>query len=113
MKQFILAGIIAISLSACGGAGDRTYDKPTVTDSVNNNRSGTTQQQTNDSTPTSVNNAYNTDSTKAGSSATGATGSGTSGQGSEGGSVKGGIGSGTSGNQANTKDKSNEKGNRH
>jgi hypothetical protein len=70
MKKMIIAATMALSLAACNGAGDRTHDMPTITDSVSNQTPNAPLQQSGDTTPTTNDNAYNTDS----NAATGANG---------------------------------------
>jgi hypothetical protein len=66
MKRLFSIGVIAMSLWACNGAGDRTHDMPTVTDSnaAQSSSSGANNKRNGDTTPTTNDNIYNTDSSR-------------------------------------------------
>jgi hypothetical protein len=64
MRNIILSAIVALSLAACEGTGDRTYNAPDL-DSASGTITGgegSSDQTVDDTTPTTNNNLYHTDS---------------------------------------------------
>lgn len=66
MKETMVSLARIMSLAACNGADYRTHDMPAITDSVSCQTPADTHMRRNDTTPTTNNNIYNSDSAASG-----------------------------------------------
>jgi hypothetical protein len=65
MRNIILSAIVVLGLAACEGTGDRTYNAPdldTATGPITGGEGSDNNQSVDDTTPTTNNNLYHTDS---------------------------------------------------